>query len=269
MERTQARQSRACRGCLRERWQRGSQTTGRMLAVASLDDADLRLKMSASESEQHILEAQRRLLALRLQLGGLLAGGQLGPPLCVVFEGWDAAGQGRVRSGGSVGPFDPRHVRVTSSSPPPSPDERRHHFLQRSRRCCRAGAGWPCFDRQLVRAGAGRARRGLHRPTRRAARSIRRSSAFERGLDRGGTVLVKLWLQDLRARAAAPVPGARGDPLKRWKLTDEDWRNRRASRRLRGGGRGDARRRPTTLRRRGTSSPPSPSSTRASRCLRS
>jgi polyphosphate kinase 2 (PPK2 family) len=80
--------------------------------VASLGDADLTLKMSARASEQRILKAQRRLLALRLQLGGLIAGTELGPPLCVLFEGWDASGKGGIIRR-LVGPLDPRHVRVS------------------------------------------------------------------------------------------------------------------------------------------------------------
>src|SRR5947199_210298 len=62
--------------------------------MASLRDADLDLKLRARESEERILKAQHRLLALRLQMGGLIGSGQLGPPLCVLFEGWDASGQG-------------------------------------------------------------------------------------------------------------------------------------------------------------------------------
>ena len=96
--------------------------------MASLRDADLHLKRNASESELRLAKAQRRLLALRLQAGGLI-GGRLGPPLCVLFEGWDASGKGGcIRR--LVSPLDPRHVRVTQFGAP-SADERRHHFLQR------------------------------------------------------------------------------------------------------------------------------------------
>jgi hypothetical protein len=52
--------------------------------VASLRDADLSLKLGAREIQQRIAQAQRRLLALRLQMGGLIGGGKLGPPLGVV-----------------------------------------------------------------------------------------------------------------------------------------------------------------------------------------
>ena len=39
--------------------------------------------------------SRTRLLRLRLALGGQIGDGSIGPPLCVVFEGWDASGQGR------------------------------------------------------------------------------------------------------------------------------------------------------------------------------
>ena len=48
--------------------------------MASLGDADLGLKLGKRESEQRVRDAQHRLLALRLQLGGLIGDGRLGPP---------------------------------------------------------------------------------------------------------------------------------------------------------------------------------------------
>jgi polyphosphate kinase 2 (PPK2 family) len=61
--------------------------------VVSLRDADLSLKLSRKRAKS---ESGRpsRLLALRLQLGGLIEAPELGPPLCVLFEGWDASGKG-------------------------------------------------------------------------------------------------------------------------------------------------------------------------------
>jgi polyphosphate kinase 2 (PPK2 family) len=106
--------------------------------VASLRDADLRLKLNARESELRIVKAQRRLLALRLQAGGLIGDAQLGPPLCVLFEGWDASGKGRL-----VNPLDPRHVRVMQFGAP-SADERRHHFLQRFSAALPGWGGMAC-----------------------------------------------------------------------------------------------------------------------------
>ena len=59
-----------------------------------LEDCDLSLKLSKDEEAKRLGKAQRRLLHLRLINGGQLNNGDLGPPVCIVFEGWDAAGQG-------------------------------------------------------------------------------------------------------------------------------------------------------------------------------
>jgi polyphosphate kinase 2 (PPK2 family) len=50
--------------------------------------------------------------------------------------------------------------------------------------------------------------------------------AFEAGLCVEGTVLVKLWLQISPEEQLRRFEARRDDPLKSWKLTDDDWRNR-------------------------------------------
>ncbi len=89
----------------------------RIPRVVALDDVDLTKKLSGSEGLKRLQVAQRRLLALRLQAGGLIGDGSLGPPLAVVFEGWDASGKGgAIRR--LTGPLDPRHVRVAEFAAP-------------------------------------------------------------------------------------------------------------------------------------------------------
>src|SRR5207245_4443941 len=53
----------------------------------------------------------------------------IGPPVCVLFEGWDASGKGGAIKR-LVGRLDPRHVRVASFAAP-TYDEKRHHWLWR------------------------------------------------------------------------------------------------------------------------------------------
>jgi polyphosphate kinase 2 (PPK2 family) len=190
--------------------------------VASLRDADLRLKLSKSESEQRILQAQRRLLALRLHLAGLIGGTELGPPLCVLFEGWDASGKGgSIRR--LVSPLDPRHVRVTQFAAP-SPDERRHHFLHRFSPALPGWGGMGVLDRSwygrvLVERVEGLA---TEEEWRRAYPQI---VEWETGLATEGMVLVKFWLHVSEDEQLRRFRAREGDPLKRWKLTGEDWRN--------------------------------------------
>jgi polyphosphate kinase 2 (PPK2 family) len=189
--------------------------------MASLADADLGLKLSASESQLRIAKAQRRLLALRLQVGGLI-GGQLGPPLCVLFEGWDASGKGGcIRR--LVTPLDPRHVRVAQFGSPSS-DELRHHFLHRFSAALPGWGGMAVLDRSwygrvLVERVEGLAAEAEWR------RAYPQIVQWETGLAAEGLVLVKFWLHVSEDEQLRRFRARERDPLKRWKLTGEDWRN--------------------------------------------
>jgi polyphosphate kinase 2 (PPK2 family) len=195
-------------------------TTGE--AVASLADVDLKEKLGSKEGALRIEAAQKRLLALRLQLGGLIGGGRLGPPLCVLFEGWDAAGKGgAIRR--LVSPLDPRHVRVSQFAAP-SEDERRHHFLHRFAPALPGWGGMAVLDRSwygrvLVERVEGFA---TEEEWRRAYAQI---VGFEHGLATEGLVLVKFWLHVSEDEQMRRFRARERDPLKRWKLTGEDWRN--------------------------------------------
>ena len=80
-----------------------------------MDHVDLSLKLSRAEHERLLAVHGTRLAQLRLALGGLVGSGDLGPALCVLFEGWDASGKGGTIKR-LVGPLDARHVRVGGSS---------------------------------------------------------------------------------------------------------------------------------------------------------
>jgi polyphosphate kinase 2 (PPK2 family) len=194
-----------------------------MLVVARLKDLDLNLSLTREQEAERLEAAQRRLLQLRLTLGGLIGDQGIGPPLCVLFEGWDASGKGGAIKR-LVAPLDPRHVRVKQFAAP-TPDELRHHWLWRFWPALPGWGGMAVLDRSwygrvLVERVEGFADRAAWQ---RAYQQIRH---FERMLTDEGTVLVKLWLH-LSAREQLERFQAREhDPLKTWKLTDEDWRNR-------------------------------------------
>src|SRR3954447_7503665 len=114
--------------------------------MGRLDDLDLTLRLSVEEEARRLQRAQKRLLALRLRAGGLVGdSGRLGPPLCVVFEGWDASGKGGCIKR-LVSPLDPRHVRVAQFAAP-TYDEKRHHFLWRFWPALPGWGGMAVFDR--------------------------------------------------------------------------------------------------------------------------
>jgi polyphosphate kinase 2 (PPK2 family) len=192
------------------------------LTVASLDDVDLSVKLSKSAALKRLQTAQRRLLALRLQAGGQIGDGRPGPPLCVLFEGWDASGKGgAIRR--LTAPLDPRHVNVAQFAAP-NAREKRHHFLWRFWPELPGWGGMAVLDRSwygrvLVERVEGFASKPEWR------RAYDEIVSFERGLSIEGMVLVKFWMHISEKEQRERFEARRTDPLKSWKLTDEDWRN--------------------------------------------
>jgi polyphosphate kinase 2 (PPK2 family) len=190
--------------------------------VASLDDVDLSAKLSKARGLERLQAAQRRLLALRLQAGGQIGEGRLGPPLCVVFEGWDASGKGgAIRR--LTAPLDPRHVNVAQFAAP-TPREKRHHFLWRFWPELPGWGGMAVLDRSwygrvLVERVEGFASKPEWR------RAYDEIVSFERSLCNEGMVLLKFWMHVSEKAQRDRFEARKTDPLKSWKLTDEDWRN--------------------------------------------
>ncbi len=189
-----------------------------------LDELDLSLRLSRAKEAERLAAAQTRLTWLRLSLGGQVGSApRLGPPLCVVFEGWDASGKGGcIRR--LVTPLDPRHVRVASFAAP-TYDEKRHHYLWRFWPQLPGWGGMAVLDRSwygrvLVERVEGFA---TEEQWRRAYQEI---SEFERALVDDGMILVKFWLHLSEQEQLRRFERRQHDPLKQWKLTDEDWRNR-------------------------------------------
>jgi len=193
-------------------------------SMGRLANVDLSLRLSRNEEAERLEAGQERLLLLRLTLGGQLGDDRrLGPPVCVVFEGWDASGKGGCIKR-LVGPLDPRHVRVAQFAAPTF-DEKRHHFLWRFWPALPGWGGMAVLDRSwygrvLVERVEGFASEEQWR------RAYEEIVGFERSLAAEGMVLVKFWLHLSADEQLKRFERRASDPLKRWKLTDEDWRNR-------------------------------------------
>ncbi len=188
-----------------------------------LEDCDLSAKLSKEEEAKRLGRAQRRLLHLRLINGGQLNEGRLGPPVCIVFEGWDAAGKGGAIKR-LVEPLDPRHVHVAPFAAP-TPDELRHHFLWRFWPPLPGWGGMTIFDRSwygrvLVERVENLANEVQWR------RAYQEINDFEHTLAEEGMIVIKLWMHMSHEEQLRRFVRRRDDPLKMWKLTDEDWRNR-------------------------------------------
>ena len=191
--------------------------------MTRLADLDLSLDLPKTEAKQRLEAAQERMQELRLQIAGLDGNPDLGPPLCVVLEGWDASGKGGAIKR-LVGNLDPRHVRVKQYSAP-TPDELRHHWLWRFWPALPGWGGMAILDRSwygrvLVERVEGFASGDEWR------RAYGEINDFERLLADEGTVLVKLWLHISPEEQLKRFEARADDPLKAYKLTDEDWRNR-------------------------------------------
>jgi polyphosphate kinase 2 (PPK2 family) len=200
---------------------------GRLMAMKRLSKINPDDALPKEEALRRLAQAQERLLRLRLTLGGQISGdgqqGKLGPPLCVVFEGWDASGKG-----GSikrlVDHLDPRHVRVSQFAAPTF-DEKRHHFLWRFWPVLPGWGGMAVLDRSwygrvLVERVEGFAAEEQW------SRAYDEITEFERTLAAEGMVIVKFWMHISSKEQLRRFRSRQDDPLRSWKLTDEDWRNR-------------------------------------------
>jgi AMP-polyphosphate phosphotransferase len=193
--------------------------------VGRLDQLDLSLSLSKEEYEPRLEAAQQRLAALRLALGGKLPGyeGRLGPALAVVFEGWDASGKGGALKR-LVERLDPRHVHVAQYGAP-TEREKRHHFLWRFWPALPGLGGMTVLDRSWY--GRVLVERVDDLATREEwERAYSTIVEFERSFCEEGGVLVKFWLHLSEEEQLKRFEERQKNPLKRWKLTDDDWKNR-------------------------------------------
>jgi len=192
--------------------------------MGRLDELDLSLSLSKDEESERLEAGWKRLEALRLALGAKLPGYGLGPPLLALFEGWDASGKGGAIKR-LVAPLDSRHVRVAQFSAP-TDDEKRHHYLWRFWPKLPGWGGMAVFDRSwygrvLVERVEGFATEGQWR------RAYGEIVELERMLHAEGMVVIKFFLHLSEEEQLKRFEERRDNPLKSWKLTPDDWENRR------------------------------------------
>jgi AMP-polyphosphate phosphotransferase len=192
--------------------------------MGRLHALDLSQRLSRKEYQLELVALQRRWLQLRLHIGGQMGTGDLGPGLLFVFEGSDAAGKGGAIKR-LVEPLDPRHYRVTSFAAPTF-DEKRHPFLWRFYPYVPGHGGMSVFDRSwygrvLVERVEGFATDAEW------GRAYEEIVNFEHTNSLEGVIIVKFWLQISAEEQLRRFEDRQNDPLRRWKITDEDWRNRK------------------------------------------
>ncbi len=191
--------------------------------MGRLDELDLSQSLSRKEETLQLERAWARVSHLRLTLGGQIGEREIGPPVCVLFEGWDASGKGGAIKR-LVAEIDSRHVRVHQFAAP-TPDEKRHHFLWRFWPYLPGWGGMAIFDRTWY--GRVLVERVEDLATREQwLRAYDEINSFERTLTDEGMILVKLWMHISFDEQLKRFERRKKNPLKAWKLTDEDWRNR-------------------------------------------
>lgn len=141
----------------------------------------------------------------------------------IVVEGPDAAGKGGMIKR-LVERLDPRHIRVYSTIKP-TDEEYAHHYLWRFWNKLPRRGEIAIFDRSWYGRVLVERIEGFCSKTE-WKRAYREINEFERVLHDDGTILIKLWLQITKQEQMVRFKKRAADPMKNWKITDEDWRNR-------------------------------------------
>ena len=184
-----------------------------------LANVDLDKKLADEDEYDKKLEAaQKRLLVLQSDYI------KKGRRAIIVCEGWDASGKGgAIQRMTQV--VDPRHYQVWPIGAP-DPLEQGKHYLARFWSKLPAKGSWGFFDRSwygrvLVERVEGFAKQHEWE------RAFDELNAFEKMLTDDGVALVKLFFHVSSKAQVDRFKDRASDPFKSWKLTDDDWRNRK------------------------------------------
>ena len=185
-----------------------------------LETVDLKKQLGRKEYDRELLRHQ---LELRKLAFGLY---QKKRSLVIVFEGWDAAGKGgAIRR--LTEKLDPRGYEVLPIAAPEGEDKT-HQYLWRFWRRLQPpedkqilifDRSW--YGRVLVERVEGFCKEAAWR------RAYREINEFERQLVDFGIILIKFWIHISKEEQLSRFEARKDDPYKQWKLTGEDWRNRK------------------------------------------
>ena len=186
--------------------------------VKLIRDLDLGQKIDDADYERELERLQGRLARLvRHRRFGKHS-------LVLAFEGTDAAGKGgAIRR--VVGALDPRQYQVVPVASP-SDEELAHPYLWRFWRQVPELGGITIFDRSwygrvLVERVEGYCAEADWQ------RAYGEINAFEHELARAGAVVCKFWLQISKEEQLARFRAREKISFKRFKITADDWRNRK------------------------------------------
>jgi polyphosphate kinase 2 (PPK2 family) len=185
--------------------------------LPTLRDVDLSAQLPRDVYEAKLEELQRTLA--RVQQSYLFSG----QSAVILFEGWDAAGKGGTIRRLSAA-FDPRSFKVWPIGPPRNYYLARHFLLRFMERLPPRGA-IAAFDRSWYGRVLVERVEGLT-PAHRWRAAYREINSFEQMIAEDGTRLVKLFFHISPEEQLRRFEARLNDPLKRWKLSYDDFRNR-------------------------------------------
>ncbi len=182
-----------------------------------LDTIDLTQRLDKEDYKRQLRHYQGRLQDLSWQMRSK------GRSVVAVFEGWDAAGKGsairRVTSA-----VDPRLYSLQQVAAP-STEELNQHYLWRFWRNLARDGTHTFFDRSwygrvLVERVEGFARQNQWQ------RAYGEINNFEYQLAKHGSTVLKFWIHIDQDEQLRRFEERETLPYKRYKITEEDWRNR-------------------------------------------
>jgi AMP-polyphosphate phosphotransferase len=182
-----------------------------------LEDLEHR-QIASDEYKKKLKDAQLRLLGFQRHFT------ESKRNIVIVIEGPDAAGKGgtikRV-----VEKLDPRLIKVHSIVKPTA-EEYEHHYLWRFWNKLPPYGQMVIFDRSWYgRVLVERVEKFCAEPE--WKRAYREINEFERQLAEDGSIIIKFYLFITKEEQLTRFKAREADPYKHWKISDEDWRNRR------------------------------------------
>lgn len=182
-----------------------------------LKEIDLNQRLDRTEYKKRLKGLQKRLEKAQGKLY------TKGIPVVIGLEGWDAAGKGGAIKRLTES-MDPRGYDVYPISAPDE-KEKRYHYLWRFWSKMPAKGQIAIFDRTWYGRILVEQVEGFCTPEeyKRAFQEIRE---MEEELIQEGAIVLKFWIHIDKEEQEKRFMQRMNDPMKQWKITEEDWRNR-------------------------------------------
>lgn len=188
-----------------------------LVKMLKLAEIDLDQSMDEKEYKIELKRLQLQLQELHNRLYRMKV------PVVILYEGWDAAGKGgnikRITEA-----LDPRGFEVHPIASPEPHEKARHYLWRFWTRLPKTGhiaifdRSW--YGRVMVERLEGFCSENDWK------RAYNEMNEFEKELHDWGAVIIKFWVQIDKDTQLDRFEYRRDTPEKRWKITDEDWRNR-------------------------------------------